>query len=306
MGQSGVSGEGPLCDEDFELMLRREEEHIDRQAASWEIREGDALERLRGMPSESVQCSVTSPPYYWARDYGVDGQIGHEKTPDEYVAALVAAFTEVRRTLRPDGVMWLNLGDSYYSGNGQPHGSDPRSPSRNFMRQKRRPLDEGGWSIPKKSLLGIPWQVALALQADGWTVRSAVVWNRGNAFMEASVRDRPYRQYELLFLCARNRRYYFDRTALGGEEDVWTIPAGATDGHSAAFPLDLAVRCVLTGSRPGDLILDPFSGSGTTGIAALSRGRRYLGIELHPDFADLSRRRLSGVTEPLPGLEAVA
>lgn len=260
---------------------------------------GDALSRLDDVAACSVQTCVTSPPYYWARDYCVAGQLGHEDTPDEYVAALVDVFRRVRGCLAQRGTLWLNLGDSYYSGNGQPKGQDDRSPSRNFMRTKYRPLDRPGWDIPKKSLLGIPWRVALALQEDGWTLRSAIVWNRGNAFAEGSVTDRPHRRYEFIFLFSKSRWYDFNREALQGDEDVWDIATTAVDGHSAAYPVALAERCILAATTPGQVVLDPFAGTGTTGVAAIRHDRGFVGIEINPMYALAADRRLAGVTRPL-------
>lgn len=242
---------------------------------------------------KSVQMCVTSPPYYWQRDYGVEGQYGLESHPTEYVKKMVEVFREVRRVLKPNGTLWLNLGDSYYSGNGQPKGSDPRSPSRNWMRERVRPLDVAGLGFPKKSLLGIPWLVALAMQADGWTLRSDVIWCRQTAFPEPSVKDRPHRQHEYLFLFSKSRWYHFDRSALP-EESVWHIAhERGVKGHSAPFPQELARRCILAGSRPGDIVLDPFMGSGTTAQVALQHGRRALGCELNPAYIDLIHQRLA-------------
>ncbi len=259
---------------------------------TWEIRQGDALERLREMPDESVQCCVTSPPYFWARDYEVDGQLGHEDSPEAFVASLAAVFDEVKRVLAPRGVAWLNLGDTYYSGNGQPRGSDPRSPSRNFMRKKLRAVDVAGMGITKKSLIGIPWRMALELQARGWTLRSDIVWNRVNAFAEPTAKDRPHRQHEHVFLLSKSRWYDFDRGALEGVEDVWTIPAERGNSHSAAFPEALAERCILAGSLPGQTVLDPFAGSATAGVVALALGRDFIGIELNPEYVELGRNRI--------------
>jgi DNA modification methylase len=268
--------------------------------STWRVLVGDCRESMRTLPAESVQCCVTSPPYFWARDYDHDEQIGHEPTVDAFVAVMVDVAREVRRVLREDGTLWLNLGDSFYSGNGQPHGSDPRSPSRDFMRRKLRPLDVGGWAIPKKSLLGIPWLVAHALQADGWTVRSDIIWKRVNAFVEPSVTDRPQRQHEHLFLLSRSRRYYFDTAALPEPGDVWSIPAANVPGHAAAFPPELAERCIKAGSRPGDTVLDPFAGSGTTAMVATGHGRAAILCELNPEYVPLIRERCG------PMLEAVA
>lgn len=175
---------------------------------------GDCRDTLPTLADGSVDCAVTSPPYYEQRDYGHEDQIGLEKTPSEYVAELVAVFREVRRALADDGVLWLNLGDSYYSGNGQPTKSDERSPSRNFSRTRKRYLDTPGMGLPKKSLLGIPWRVAHALQDDGWTLRAEIIWHRKSAFVEANVRDRPSRTHETIFMLSKSRWYHFNREAV--------------------------------------------------------------------------------------------
>jgi DNA modification methylase len=257
------------------------------------VRFGDCRDTLRAAAQEGVSARmcVTSPPYYWARDYGVDGQIGHEATLEGYVKALADTFDLVRNVLADDGTLWLNLGDSYYSGNGQPKGTDPRSPSRNFMREKLRPLDCGGWSIPKKSLLGVPWLVAHELQRRDWTLRAEIIWNRETALAEASVIDRPHRQHETIFLLAKSRHYYFNRAALP-EESVWTFPhERGVQGHCAPFPSELARRAILAGSQPGDTVLDPFMGSGTTASVAVEYGRHYVGCELNPAYETLQRGR---------------
>lgn len=260
-----------------------------------EIHIGDCMQSLQKMPDQSIHCCVTSPPYYWQRDYGVDGQLGQEATPDEFVAALVAVFREVRRVLRDDGTLWLNLGDSYYSGNGQPKGSDPRSPSRNWMREKVRPLDVAGLGFPKKSLLGLPWMVAKGLQSDGWTVRADVIWCRETAFAEPSVKGRPHRQHEYIFLMSKSRRYWFDRSALP-EQSVWHVPhERGFRGHSAAFPPELARRCILAGCPVGGTVLDPFGGSGTTAGVALAHGRRAVLCELNPEYSELMSARVESV-----------
>jgi DNA modification methylase len=260
---------------------------------------GDCIARMKDLPDQSVQTCVTSPPYYWQRDYGVDGQMGMEATPSAYADALVSVFREVHRVLADNGTLWLNIGDSFYSGNGQPTRSDPRSPSRDWMRKKVRPLDIAGLGVPKKSLLGIPWMVAHALQRDGWTVRADIIWCRKTALPEPSVKDRPYRLHEYVFLLSKTRRYHFDRSELP-EESVWHISHDrARRGHSAAYPAELARRCILAGSRPGDVVLDPFNGSGTTGQVALQHGRRYVGIELNPEYIALTEKRLKVANDNL-------
>jgi site-specific DNA-methyltransferase (adenine-specific) len=246
---------------------------------------GNAVAALKTLPADTFNTAITSPPYYWARDYEISGQIGHEDTAEEYVATLVETFEEVRRVLHPEGVFYLNIGDTYYSGNGQPHGSDPRSPSRNFMRKKMRAVDRSGWDIPKKSLIGIPWRVAFAMQAAGWTLRSDIIWNRCNAFTEPTALDRPYRQYEHVFLFTKTRFYSYDRSQLS-EEDVWNIPIERSKriDHNAIFPRELVRRCVLTGSPEGGYVLDPFSGSGTSLEVAMELGRHAVGIDLSSKY----------------------
>lgn len=257
-----------------------------------QIINGDCREILKTLPDGSVHCVITSPPYFWLRDYGVEQQIGHEASLDEFVDVLASVFDEVKRILHPDGVLWLNLGDSFYSGNGQSTGSDPRSPSRNFSRTKLRPLDVSGWSIPKKSLCGVPWRVALEMQKRGWTLRLDVIWCRQTALAEPSVKDRPGRQHEYLFLFSKSRRYWFDRAALK-EESVWHIPhQRGLDGHSAAFPTDLVEQCLLSGCIPGGTVLDPFGGAGTTGLVADRLQRNAILIELNPEYAAMAERRI--------------
>lgn len=256
------------------------------------VHTGDCRAVLPTLPSASVNCVVTSPPYFWLRDYGVDGQIGHEDSVDTFVDVIASVFDQVRPLLTDDGVVWLNLGDSYYSGNGQPHGSDPRSSSRNFRRRKLSPLDVGGGDLPKKSLCGIPWRVALEMQRRGWTLRADVVWCRETALAEPSVTDRPARQHEYMFLFSKSRRYWFDRSALR-EESVWHIAhQRGLDGHSAAFPVELASQCIASGCPAGGTVLDPFFGAGTVGVAANALGRNAIGIELNPDFVEIAKQRL--------------
>jgi DNA modification methylase len=256
---------------------------------------GDCRDTMRDLKAQGVrvQCCVTSPPYFWQRDYGHPRQIGMEPTVAAYVQTMVDVAACVRDLLTDDGVYWLNLGDSYYSGKGQPTGSDPRSPSRDWMRQKLRPLDAPGMGVPKKSLLGIPWLVAHALQADDWTLRADVIWCRDTALPEPSVNDRPHRQHEHLFLLSKSRRYHFNRDALP-EQSVWHIPqARGVKGHSAAFPGELAKRCIESGSRPGDTVLDPYMGSGSTGVAAAQMGLQFIGIEAERRYFDIACERIS-------------
>lgn len=254
---------------------------------------GSSAEMLRKLPSNVFNVAVTSPPYFWVRDYGYEGQLGHEESVDNYVEALMGVFDEVKRTLHPEGVFFLNIGDTYYSGNGQPHGSDPKCSSRNFLRQKVRPVDKSGWDIPKKSMIGIPWKVAFAMQARGWTLRSSIIWNRCNAFVEPTARDRPYRQYENLFMFSKSRFYSFDRSKLV-EEDVWNIPIERSRraNHNAAFPSELVRRCIEVASPPNGHVLDPFVGSGTTIFTALQHHRNVVGVDMSDHYVDFIQSEL--------------
>lgn len=259
---------------------------------STQIITGNCKEALTELQDASVNCCVTSPPYYCQRDYGAEGQMGLEATPEDYIEGMIGVFREVRRVLRDDGTLWINIGDSFYSGNGQPCGSDPRSPNRDWMRKTKRWLDTPGMGLPKKSLLGIPWKLAHALQADGWTVRQEIIWCRPTAFVEPSVKDRPHRQHETIFLLSKSRRYWFDRSALP-EQSVWHIePERGQRGHVAPFPKELAKRCIEAGCPVGGVVLDPFLGSGTTAVAAKASGRDCIGVELNPDYAAIAAARV--------------
>lgn len=293
---------------------------------------GDALEVLRSLPSESVQCCVTSPPYFGLRDYGVAGQIGLETGHLEYISRIAEVFDEVRRVLRDDGTLWLNLGDSYANdgkwggSTGGKHVSALHGDS--IGRAKR------ATGLKAKDLIGIPWRAAFALQDAGWYLRSDIIWHKPNPMPE-SVTDRPTKSHEYLFLLAKSERYYYDAEAIkepatdtgrlngrdGREEEpsarppgsnprtlkrldysqlgrnkrsVWMVSTQAyPDAHFATFPPDLIIPCIKAGCPAGGVVLDPFSGSGTTLAVARQLGCRGIGIELNPDYCELSVKRLS-------------
>lgn len=253
----------------------------------WKVLEADVLQGLRTLPDESVDCIVTSPPYYWQRDYGYDGQIGHESTIDGFVQSLRDVFSEARRVLKLSGTFFLNIGDTYYSAKGKPHGQDLKHAGRQIARKMLRAVDGPGLGLPRKSLIGIPWRVALALQQDGWTLRSDIIWDRPGSLGEPTARDRPWRRYEHIFMFSRAPRYYFDRTGLTGSEDIWTFSARPDNpiAHFAPYPRELVSRCLAIGCPPGGTVLDPFVGSGTTMVAALEAGSPAIGIDLSPDYA---------------------
>ncbi len=290
--------------------------------ASSTIMIGDCLNVLRGLPDGMAQTCVTSPPYYGLRDYGHAGQIGLEETPDAYLARLVGVFREVRRVLRDDGTLWLNLGDSYAAGgNGGGNKNDTNVGSLTVGRK----LPPFGYK--PKDLLGIPWMVAFALRADGWWLRQDIIWHKPNPMPE-SVTDRCTKAHEYVFLLTKSARYFYDadsiREAPTGRTDalsvintgadngrekrtmnndgtiganarsVWPIATQPYSGaHFATMPPALAERCIKAGSKPGDMVLDPFGGAGTTGLVADRLGRSATLIELNAEYARLARERIT-------------
>lgn len=300
---------------------------------------GDNRETLKRIETGSVQCVVTSPPYWGLRDYGQDDQIGLEQTPAEFVEELCKVFDEVWRVLKDDGTLWLNLGDSYASfRDGKATPDTSRGDSDGTLVPKGSAANRMASSfadspIKHKDLVGIPWRVAFALQARGWYLRQDIIWAKPNPMPE-SVTDRCTKSHEYIFLLTKSSRYYFDNEAIkedsiwasdsrsgagcltydgkrqGGDgegqeafvaitdkrnkRDVWTVATKPYSGaHFATYPAELITPCILAGSRPGDLILDPFSGSGTTGAVALLNGRNYIGTELNPEYAQISEQRIT-------------
>ena len=279
-----------------------------------------------------AQCVVTSPPYFGLRDYGTANQIGLEPTPDAFVAALVAVFREVRRVLKDDGTVWLNLGDSYAGANTGCAWREGSARADGDVRgdgaTSRRNRNGNGAveGVKPKDLLGIPWRVAFALQADGWYLRSDIIWHKPNPMPE-SVTDRPTKAHEYLFLLTKSERYFYDAEAVseqsagrtdmgrmnfgarvneGGEwkterpdvketrnrRSVWTVATMPYSGaHFATMPEKLVEPCILAGSRLGDRVFDPFMGSGTVGAVAERLGRRWVGTDLNPAYHALARKR---------------
>ena len=310
---------------------------------SYQLYHGDCLETLKTFASESINCCVTSPPYFGLRDYGVDGQIGMEHTPDDFVNSLVTVFREVRRVLKDDGTLWVNLGDSYSAhkdcksiGQSLAKGTT-RENAHVIEKSKNRTSDSKmlkSVGLKNKDLIGIPWMVAFALRADGWYLRSDIIWSKPNPMPE-SVRDRPTKSHEYIFLLSKSQHYYYDAEAIkevaidgGGRKDnnpenrkrfpsklvsgvrdrtksyshrnkrsVWTVTTKPyKEAHFATYPPDLILPCILAGCPEGGTVLDPFNGSGTTGQVALQNNRNYIGIELNAEYIQLTERRLEGAT----------
>ena len=258
---------------------------------------GDSLRVLGRYPAETFRCCVTSPPYWGLRDYGVEGQLGAESSLEDYISNLTAILREVHRVLKSDGTLWLNIGDSYTSGNRTWRDPDKKNPARTM--DYRPPTPPG---LKPKDLIGVPWRVAFALQADGWFLRSDIIWHKPNCQPE-SVKDRPTRAHEYVFLFSKSEKYLYNHEAVqeqangGGKlrnrRTVWSINTEAfPDAHFATFPPGLVEPCILAGSEPDDSVLDPFCGSGTVGEVCLRNERRFLGIELKEAYAALARKRL--------------
>jgi len=262
------------------------------QGKKWNVHLGDAREVLSAFPDDIFECVITSPPYYWLRDYGVEGQIGKEWKVSEYVRVIADVMDQVRRVLASEGVLFLNIGDTYYSGKGESHGVDKKSRKRRFG---LRAVDASGLGIPQKSLIGIPWRVAIEMIDRGWVLRSSIIWDRVHALPE-SAKDRPGRTYEYIFMFVKSRKYYFNQEALNGQkDDVWTVSARPkpTPGISTApFPDELVQKCINVGCPLNGNVLDPFAGSGTTLRVALQEKRNATGIDLNPDFCDYMVKEL--------------
>jgi DNA modification methylase len=296
---------------------------------------GDVRQRLAEIPDDSIQACITSPPYWGLRDYGQDDQIGLEQDPNAFVASLVDVFREVKRALTPDGVFWLNIGDSY-SGSGKgTAGNLGKKHNERHLEHKHSAIIPDG--LKPKDLVGIPWRLAFALQADGWYLRQDIIWHKPNVMPE-SVKDRCTKAHEYLFMLTKSQRYYFDneaifepvaevslarakrglktdrpsaKTSSGGidveemgerfvnpkgrnRRSVWSIPPARFKGaHFAVMPEGLVEPCVLSSTKPGDTVLDPFMGSATVGVVALRHNRSFLGCELNPDYVAIAQKRIA-------------
>ena len=311
---------------------------------------GDCVKMMKYLPDGRVNCCVTSPPYFGLRDYGHEGQIGLEETPEQYVARLVEVFREVRRVLRDDGTLWLNLGDSYAaqrSGTHQPAetlagGKGGKMEDGSIVNRDRHAgynptRNASAIGLKHKDLIGIPWRAAFALQADGWYLRQDIIWHKPNPMPE-SVTDRCTKAHEYIFLLSKSPKYYFDHEAIkeqavggtpgntkptkGGRayadgetkhrtaanlhkigpverrnrRSVWTVATKPFKGaHFATFPPSLVEPCILAGCPEGGLVLDPFGGSGTTGMVANQHGRNAILTELNPEYAEIATSRIASV-----------
>ena len=287
---------------------------------------GDCRETMRKWASQGVkaQTCVTSPPYYGLRDYGHDGQIGLEETPEEYIKAMVEVFQCVWNVLEDNGTLWLNIGDSY-AGNNSRASNNGRA---GFGNPREKVVNRTGEGLKTKDLIGIPWMLAFALRADGWYLRQDIVWHKPNPMPE-SVQDRCTKAHEYIFLLTKSQKYYYDHEAIkepvkedwgtrdrangkyhnegtglqphsgleksyemANKRSVWSVPVKPyTGAHFAVFPSELIEPCILAGAPIGGIVLDPFMGSGTTAQVAQDLGRQYIGCELNPEYGKLQKKR---------------
>ena len=296
---------------------------------------GDVRETLPNLWQYKAQMCVTSPPYYGLRDYGgEDNQVGQEETPEEYINNMVDIFRLVRDNLMDDGTLWLNIGDSYYNyrpGKGQSYPKQSVSKTKQDLPDKCNKRGNKLEGLKEKDLIGIPWMLAFALRQDGWYLRQDIIWHKPNPMPE-SVRDRCTKSHEYIFLFSKSKKYFYDNEAIKedakdwgvrnrvngkyhnkgtglqphtgltksypkkNKRSVWSVTNKPYKGaHFAVFPPDLISPCILAGSRVGDLVLDPFMGSGTTAMVSKQLGRDYLGCELHSDYSELAEKRINGV-----------
>jgi DNA modification methylase len=303
------------------------------------ILEGDCIQSLKSLPEGIVNTCVTSPPYYGLRDYGEQGQVGLEQTPEEYVQKLVEVFREVKRVLRDDGTLWLNLGDSY-SGSGKgPAGNLGKTHNEREMTHTHvsGKVPDG---LKPKDLIGIPWMIAFALRNDGWYLRQDIIWHKPNPMPE-SVTDRCTKSHEYIFLLSKSKTYYYDAESIkepvkqdwgtrdrtngkyhnagtglnphtglqksyekANKRSVWSVTTKPFHGaHFATFPPDLIEPCVIAGSPEGGIVLDPFFGSGTTGLVAMRNNRKYLGCELNSEYISIANERLKPVETEIKNKE---
>ena len=300
---------------------------------------GNNIDVLKTIEADSVDCVVTSPPYWGLRDYGTSDQLGLEPTPEEYVANMVKVFQEIHRVLKPSGTVWLNLGDSYAGSNSDKYSA----PNKNTLSAKmgqtyggiEKSIKAKVHGLKPKDLIGIPWRVAFALQADGWYLRSDIIWQKPNPMPE-SVKDRPTKSHEYIFLLTKSRKYYYDadaikeptvsqdkykrdrdnpdykfnntpgRTKMSGlkdnkytlknKRDVWSINTKPyKEAHFAVFPEEIPMNCIKAGSPKDGVVLDPFAGSGTTLKVALGLGRKAIGIDINTEYLDLCIKRCNEI-----------
>lgn len=315
------------------------------------IYQGDAKEVLSKFPDRSIDCCITSPPYYGLRDYGVDGQLGLEQSPEEFIDNLVSVFREVRRVLKDTGTLWVVIGDSYAGGSGRWGGTNNLSyhqqtnPGSLTQIERTKP-----WKHPyikSKDLIGIPWMLAFALRSEGWFLRQDIIWEKPNCQPE-SIKDRCTKSHEYVFMFSKKQKYYYDIDAIrephqtlddlnrrikNGKEEWKTVKAAAgapyamsgtgksrrknyhplgrnkrtvwrvvltktKEAHFATYPEKLIVDCIKAGCPVGGVVLDPFIGSGTTAITALKNDRRYVGIELNPEYVEIAERRITKIVAP--------
>lgn len=282
-----------------ELLIKKEkEDFVEIQGGRGKIYTGNSLDLLKDVPSSLCQSCITSPPYWGVRDYGVLDQIGAESRLSDYIYNLVDIFRQINRILKDDGTLWLNLGDTYTSGNRKWRAPDKKNENRSMNFRPATPV-----GLKSKDLIGLPWRVAFALQEDGWYLRSDIIWNKPNCQPE-SVKDRPTQSHEYIFLLSKNEKYLYnyedfmefnvDKTKKRNKRTVWNINTESFNGaHYATFPETLIAPMIEVSSNADDFVIDPFFGAGTLGVSCLRLNRKFIGIELNPNYTNLAISRIN-------------
>ena len=271
--------------------------NVSEHESNYDIIVGDCIDKLKDFEPCQFQTCVTSPPYWGLRDYEHNGQIGAEETLENYISNIVQVFSEVKRVLKDDGTLWLNIGDAYTSGGRTWRDTDKKNPARAMSYRPDTPK-----GLKPKDLIGLPWRIAFALQNDGWYLRSDIIWHKPNCQPE-SVKDRPTQSHEYIFLLTKSEKYYYDFEAIKektkdglskrNKRSVWSVNTEPfRDAHFAVFPPALIVPCILAGSKENDWLLDPFLGSGTVGEVSQKLNRKFVGVELNPKYAKIAKKRV--------------
>ncbi|HPE57900.1 MAG TPA: site-specific DNA-methyltransferase [Bacteroidales bacterium] len=276
---------------------------IEQKKVLWKdslIIKGDSREMVKKLPNNFYSCCVTSPPYWGKRDYGYNGQIGAENEMDQYIKNLVSIFNVIKNKLKEDGTLWLNIGDSYTSGNRTWRAEDKKNPARGMSFRPPTPI-----GLKPKDLIGLPWRIAFALQEEGWYLRSDIIWYKPNCQPE-SVKDRPTQSHEYIFLFSKNEKYFYDferikeptanKKTFRNKRTVWSVNTEPfPDAHFATFPIELIKPIIEASSLKNGFVLDPFFGAGTVGVVCKMLERKFHGIELKDEYIEISKKRINNV-----------
>ena len=259
--------------------------------------EGNSLSKISEVSSNTIQTVITSPPYWGLRNYDNDEQLGQESSPEKFVENLTKLFSKIKRVLKEDGTVWVNIGDTFFGPKGghyESKNSITNSNTGGEYRQKRKAPPKHSY-LKVGDLSGVPWMFPISMQKDGWYLKQDIIWHKPNPMPEA-VDNRCVKSHEYIFLFTKSKQYYFDANAIKIRDvrrgSVWSFnTASLKEAHFAVFPEDLPALCIKAGSKEGDIVFDPFMGSGTTALIAQKLGRKWVGIELNPKYIEIIKRR---------------